>query len=203
MPDSSPGYTSLGVWRSSLFRFNNLAIWTTANANAIGLGGHLPPSLQPLKIVYRCGQPLMYGWIERCCDEGTYFWLNGEPFAYSNRAFLERTIQATKIMQKSMAQVVTWNDLPLFSVGPSILHYYLVEIECVSPVSSGSSFRINFPVGTTTATYMLLMVVEIRPLALRVTIMKLLSSLQALILKSAMMKACVARSWNITKWRTD
>lgn len=150
-PSSIPGFTSLGSWNGhTYFRSTGSANWTTANANAIALGGHLVTVTSAGENAFLSTAGACYTAFSDQSLEGTWVWVNGEAVTYTNWAGGEPNNSggSENYMTINWNGASQWNDVNGNNAYPYIVEFDCLTINTTAGLASGSLF----PIGTTTVT---------------------------------------------------
>ncbi|MBE0638110.1 MAG: HYR domain-containing protein, partial [Bacteroidales bacterium] len=148
---SLPGYTFIGGLNGhSYFRSDFATTWSSANAAAIALGGHLITisSAEENALVSGYGNWCWIGFTDEAV-EGNWVWVTGEPVVYTSWGPGEPNNANNEDYAATDWGAYLWNDLPDTSIGQFIVEFDQSTSNQTSGLPSGSVF----PVGTTTNTF--------------------------------------------------
>ncbi len=153
LPSSLPGYTYLGDFGGhKYFRSNSESFWQDAKNTAISLGGHLATVTSAAENSFLGGVESWIGLTDEAV-EGTFVWVTGEPFVYSN--WFEGNPNNTNNEDHVLINFFgtnKWADHDQLTFKP-----FIVEFECPpSPLptqTAGLASGSLFPVGITTNSF--------------------------------------------------
>ncbi len=150
-PTSIPGYTFYGTFGGhTYFRSNELVLWADANTAANALGGHLATVTSATENAFLSNSVFTWIGLSDATLEGTFKWVTGEPFGYSNWGGGEPNNNNNEDqVEINRGGPGLWNDLE-----NGFPRKYYVEFDCPTVIqTSGLPSGSLFPVGTTTNTF--------------------------------------------------
>jgi hypothetical protein len=149
-PTSISGFTLIGSTNGhTYYRSNSSYSWTAANTAANNLGGHLATISSAAENIFLAGiGPHWIGLTDQNI-EGTWEWVNGEPFIFSNWAVGEPNNSGNQDYAVINYSGSAWDDDGAWSNRPFILEFDCVQTQLISGLPSGSIF----PIGTTQISY--------------------------------------------------
>jgi Lectin C-type domain/HYR domain len=149
-PTIISGYTLIGSSNGhTYFRSNTAYSWAAANTAAANLGGHLATISSAAENTFLSSIGTHWIGLTDESTEGTWTWVNGEPFIYSNWAAGEPNNSGNQDYGVINYSGSAWDDDGAWSNRPFILEFDCVQLQLITGLPAGSLF----PIGTTPVSY--------------------------------------------------